>query len=77
MRENCKNTVIRRFDANRALKLKAKSIRKTFKFNNYFFSKVFLFSFYNCLIVTIKVFTRFIELRRQYIKIEPRVTRFF
>ena len=43
----------------------AKSIKKTFKLNEFFFSKVFFLSFYKFIIVTIKVFNRFYKFKKQ------------
>jgi hypothetical protein len=43
------------------LKKMAKSVKKTFKFTDFFFSKVFFFSYYKFVIVTIKIYTRFFK----------------
>ena len=46
------------------LKKTAKTLKKTFGFNDYFFSKVFFISFYKYLIITIKVFNRFYKFKK-------------
>jgi hypothetical protein len=48
------------------LKKKSKYIRKTFKYTDFFFSKVFFISFYNFIIVSIKVYSRFFKFKKYH-----------
>lgn len=55
--------VFLRMQAKKHLKSIAKNVKKTFKFNDYFFSKVFFISYYKFIIVSIKIFNRFYKFK--------------
>ena len=63
MSDDLRELVFLRIKSRKHLKSIAKNIKKTFKFNDYFFSKVFFISFYKFIIVSIKVFNRFYKFK--------------
>jgi hypothetical protein len=65
MPRHLRRFVILKMKSKKYFKSIAKSIKKTFKFNDYFFSKVFFLSFYKYIIVTIKVFNRFYKFKKK------------
>lgn len=62
---NLRRFILHKINIKKYIKSTAKNIKKTFKLNDYFFSKVFFISFYKFIIVTIKIFNRFFKLKKQ------------
>lgn len=63
MRGTLRKRVLNRLRARAFLCKNAKHITKTFRFTDFYFSKVFFFSYYKFIIISIKVFSR-LRIRR-------------
>jgi hypothetical protein len=58
------NDIVNRVDSRLRFLKVVKSIKKTFKFTDYFFSKIFFVSFYKFIIISVKIYARFHKFKK-------------